>query len=158
MWQQLRSNMQPFGAVVRFGSIVYCFQHYIGEVTMCLGPSMLPTLNVSGDLVFLDRFTPYFKKYEIGQVVIAKSVRDATQTVCKRIVAMEGDYVSVRPRFSQSDAKRILVPKGHVWIEGDNATNSYDSRGYGAVPYCLISGVVRWRVGMIVYYGTCNDG
>ena len=38
------------------------------------------------------------------------------------------------------------VPKGHVWLEGDNATNSTDSRCYGPVPAALIRGRVVWKV------------
>ena len=34
------------------------------------------------------------------------------------------------------------VPKGHVWLQGDNATNSTDSRNYGPVPVALIRGRV----------------
>lgn len=30
--------------------------------------------------------------------------------------------------------KMIYVPKGHVWLEGDNSENSIDSRTYGPVP------------------------
>lgn len=40
----------------------------------------------------------------------------------------------------------LQVPKGHVWIEGDNIYNSYDSRNFGAVPYGLIQSKVFWRV------------
>lgn len=32
----------------------------------------------------------------------------------------------------------IVVPRGHVWIEGDNAANSMDSRQYGPIPLGLI--------------------
>lgn len=32
----------------------------------------------------------------------------------------------------------IIVPKGHLWIEGDNSDNSIDSRTYGPVPMGLI--------------------
>lgn len=38
------------------------------------------------------------------------------------------------------------VPRGHVWLLGDNAPVSYDSRSYGPVPYALITGRVFAQV------------
>ncbi|CAG0908402.1 unnamed protein product, partial [Darwinula stevensoni] len=38
------------------------------------------------------------------------------------------------------------VPPGHVWLLGDNAENSTDSRAYGAVPYGLIRSRAILRV------------
>lgn len=32
----------------------------------------------------------------------------------------------------------IVVPRGHVWVEGDNSANSMDSRQYGPIPLGLI--------------------
>ncbi|KAG0714690.1 Mitochondrial inner membrane protease subunit 1 [Chionoecetes opilio] len=38
------------------------------------------------------------------------------------------------------------VPKGHVWLEGDNHHNSTDSRNFGSVPAGLIRGRAVFRV------------
>lgn len=35
-------------------------------------------------------------------------------------------------------SKVIIVPKGHLWLEGDNSENSIDSRTYGPVPMGLV--------------------
>lgn len=40
----------------------------------------------------------------------------------------------------------VQVPKGHVWLEGDNLMNSTDSRNYGPIPYGLIRGRVCLKV------------
>ena len=45
-----------------------------------------------------------------------------------------------------------VVPRGHVWLQGDNARNSTDSRHYGPVPAALIRGKVLYRVS--VYHWT----
>lgn len=34
--------------------------------------------------------------------------------------------------------KEIIIPRGHIWIEGDNFENSSDSRFYGPIPQGLV--------------------
>lgn len=48
--------------------------------------------------------------------------------------------MTLQPRFQADRAATIKVPKGHVWVEGDNATQSVDSRQIGAVPASLVLG------------------
>jgi inner membrane protease subunit 1 len=40
----------------------------------------------------------------------------------------------------------VRVPPGSVWLQGDNAMNSTDSRDYGAVPEQMILGRALVRV------------
>jgi len=40
----------------------------------------------------------------------------------------------------------MKVPEGHVWLQGDNISNSIDSRDYGPVPEAILSGRVLVRV------------
>jgi mitochondrial inner membrane protease subunit 1 len=40
----------------------------------------------------------------------------------------------------------IKVPRGHVWLTGDNLANSIDSRDYGAVPEATLRGRILARV------------
>jgi signal peptidase I len=70
--------------------------------------------------------------------------------VVKRVVALEGDFVEL-PVYHVvlTDAldgddggtvQMLRVPKGHVWLEGDNRPWSRDSRHYGPVPRALVEG------------------
>ena len=43
----------------------------------------------------------------------------------------------------------MKIPKGHVWLQGDNLANSIDSRDYGAVPEATLKGRVLARVALL---------
>ena len=78
--------------VVKFGCFLHVLNEYLLEVTMCVGPSMLPTFNSAGDLVLLDRTSAHIKgRIGRGDVVVANSPTNPKQTVCKRIRAVAGD-------------------------------------------------------------------
>ena len=105
---------------------------------------MSPTLSESGDIVLVDKLSPRFRAFAIrrGDIVVADSSYKASYTVCKRVVALEGDTVT--PAHDPGGA--LTVPNGHVWLEGDNAQDSTDSRTYGPVPTALVRGRVVARV------------
>ncbi|TRY59899.1 hypothetical protein DNTS_010043 [Danionella cerebrum] len=56
-----------------------------------------------------------------------------------RVIGLEGDKVCTSEP-SAIFKTYTYVPRGHVWLEGDNHQNSRDSRNYGPVPYGLIEG------------------
>ena len=66
-------------------------------------------------------------------------------TICKRIIGMPGDTI-VRTDGGCTDSNHRVVPPGHLWIEGDNALQSLDSRSYGTVPASLVIGKVICRL------------
>uniref|UniRef100_A0AAR5QFB9 Peptidase S26 domain-containing protein n=1 Tax=Dendroctonus ponderosae TaxID=77166 RepID=A0AAR5QFB9_DENPD len=60
-----------------------------------------------------------------------------------------GDFVlcsgpSMEPTIYSNDIlftehlSALIVPIGHIWIQGDNVSNSTDSRSYGPVPLGLV--------------------
>ena len=134
-------------AVVVDSIKILCFGYVIGHYgvsgTLCIGPSMLPTFDETGDVVFYDVFHYKMrgKRYEVGDVVIAVCPYDNTRTVCKRVRALEGQTIAVQhPLVPYPQV--CTIPKGHVWLAGDNNMNSTDSRSYGPVPVGLLQGRV----------------
>eukprot|EP00940_MAST-03C_sp_MAST-3C-sp2_P002049 g2049.t1 len=141
-----RTALMTCGAVVQFGCIVYVIENYVVELTSCVGPSMLPTLNRVGDLVLAEHISYRFlREPAVGDVVLCKSPKDPDQTVCKRIVGMSNDVVRTT-KGKRGPTVEVIVPRGHIWIEGDNADNSTDSRYYGPVPQALLCGRVFCKV------------
>jgi len=118
----------------------------------------------------LNPITPFGR----GDLVIASHPFLPERTVGKRIIAMAGDTVEVNPGnlrpprsgLARSKAREeggwgagdqggggawgggdyLRVPPGHVWLQGDNLSNSTDSRDYGPVPLALLLARVEGRV------------
>ncbi|XP_061670283.1 mitochondrial inner membrane protease subunit 1 isoform X5 [Syngnathoides biaculeatus] len=132
------------GYTIQYGCIAHCAFEYIGEIVVCSGPSMEPTI-VNKDVVFSERMTRHLCKIQKGDIVIAKSLFDPNMNVCKRVIGLEGDKVYMSGP-SNLFKTQTYVPKGHVWLEGDNLGNSTDSRSYGPVPYALIRGRVCLKI------------
>ncbi|PWN93178.1 LexA/Signal peptidase [Acaromyces ingoldii] len=93
----------------------------------------------------------------LGDLVVAVSPRDHSRMICKRVLGLPGDTVLVDPRVdapsNHAEAasatpkpRYITVPRGHVWLGGDNLGNSTDSRIYGPVPLGLVQGVIVAKV------------
>lgn len=133
---------------------------------------MVPTLSPSGELVVCVKFPVYEgvrnllarlrseakdtakRAYdhkirntlhlELGDMVVAVSPTNPARAVCKRVLGLPGDTLQFDPRDEQ--LPMITVPRGHVWLAGDNINNSTDSRHYGPVPMGLLRGRVVARV------------
>lgn len=113
------------------------------------GPSMIPTLATSGELVLEDRLTPRFflDRIQRGDLVILKSPIMPERIVCKRVIGLPGDIVCVDPTGEYAPStEHVVIPKGHIWISGDNAPFSRDSRRYGPVSMSLIQSKLVLRV------------
>jgi len=91
------------------------------------GRSMAPAY-LPGDWLVVDRWAYRRRPPRPGEVVVARDPRDSSKLLLKRVAAVEAD--------------------GRVWVEGDNAAASTDSRAFGAVGReALVGRVVRryWR-------------
>lgn len=107
------------------------------------------------------RYSPVAKWYErppaalTGHVVVYESPRTAfpTEMAVKRVVGLGGQYVVVRQQQQhhsrQLQQSRIVsVPDYSLYVQGDNAANSVDSRHahHGAVSKNLLVGVAEYIV------------
>ncbi len=142
---KLREFGSFFGDLVKTFAVVNLGMTYGYSFSICVGPSMLPTISERGDIVFIDHisYIIFRKDYKRGDVVISVSPNDPHRAVCKRITGIEGDIIPTNRSNSFFDLQEVvIVPRGHVWLAGDNPSNSTDSRQYGPVPIGLIQGRV----------------
>jgi mitochondrial inner membrane protease subunit 1 len=115
------------------------------------GPSMLPTFANEGEIVIEDRLTYRLWPNSLarGDLVVLTSPIDPTMKICKRVLGLPGDIICVDPTGEKAPStEHVIIPKGHVWISGDNSVYSRDSRDYGPVPMALIQGRVYARVSL----------
>lgn len=119
--------------------------------------SMLPTLEV-GDRLFVNKFVYRFWEPERGDIVVFDDVEGGEDELIKRVVAVPGDRVRIfngelklNGEFQEEPYVKAQfpngsvygperVPKGHVFVMGDNRGNSRDSRFVGPVPIENIQG------------------
>lgn len=137
----------PLFEMVQFGAFVVWVTNYVVTATQCVGPSMLPTIDTGGDVVLMlsMRLLRFFRLHRprMGDVVISTSPTNPNQTICKRVLGVAGDTIPLRPGgIGHCDRYAIVVPAGHVWLQGDNVLDSTDSRVYGPVPLALLQGIV----------------
>lgn len=131
--------------------------------TFVATPYVVPTGSMrdtimEGDTLLGERVSLYFGDPEPGDIVTFDSPLDG-ETLIKRVIAVGGQevdlvdgsvyvdgerldepYTEGRPSYSLSDLAGsagieypYVVPEGHVWVMGDNRTDSKDSRYFGAV-------------------------
>ncbi|XP_004519204.1 mitochondrial inner membrane protease subunit 1 [Ceratitis capitata] len=153
--------------IVKYSMMYACMTHctfeYIGDFVVCNGPSMEPTLH-SKNVLLTERITTRFHNPRRGDIIIAISPTDPKQYICKRIVGIPGDRIVLKNNTTdtktEEDAltaaaskKQKLkelqdeyVPRGCIWIEGDNSENSADSRYYGPIPLGLVKSRVVCRL------------
>ncbi|KAJ1665329.1 hypothetical protein IW140_001502 [Coemansia sp. RSA 1813] len=101
---------------------------------------MAPTLNIVGDLLLVERLPGWRDRIKVGEIVCFVSPLSPERRASKRVLGMAGDIVCVDPTVDKMSF--MAVPKGHVWLQGDNYSNSTDSRAHGPVPLGLLRGRV----------------
>ncbi|KAK6346879.1 hypothetical protein TWF696_006984 [Orbilia brochopaga] len=102
-------------------------------------PTFLPDSNAgTRDLVLLKKWNAK-KDLKRGEVVVYRSPTNPEVTAIKRIVGLENDVVATKPPFPLGE---VVVPRNHVWVEGDNNIHSHDSNHFGAISAHLIQAKV----------------
>lgn len=139
--------------------VVFLLWSTFSELRSIPSSSMYPTLRV-GDRIIVEKASYYIRSPAINDIIIFRAPKQPgimeDDVFIKRIVAKAGDRVQVRggqlyvngiarkedfiaerPRYTSN---LTYVPRGHVYVLGDNRNNSYDSHVWGPLPVRNIIG------------------
>lgn len=158
-------------SVVSFlAMLVVALAVFFGLRTFVIEPYDIPsgsmeTTIMTGDRVFAEKVSYYFRDVEQGDIVTFDSPEVAGQILIKRVIATGGQTVDLIDGSVYVDGEKLdepytnglpsyplrtatgveisypyTVPEGCLWVMGDNRTNSSDSRYFGAIEESSVIG------------------
>ncbi len=139
-----RYAVRQYAVYLTWVPVALFFVNHVADVGFVEGGSMRPTFNPDTnkrwrDYVLLQKWNLRNRgALKVGDVVVLKSPLEPKKSVTKRIMAVAGETVSTRSK----KLNRVTIPKGHVWVEGDEGFHSRDSNTYGPVSIGLVQAKV----------------
>lgn len=153
MAEHLRKRLTDWcdtGAVASF--IVLLLISYVFQLSVVEGNSMLPSLEHS-EFTIVNKLIYRLHRPEPGDIIVFRSWDEEGRDYIKRVIALPGETVvlkrgqvivkgltlnepyKLRPLDPPLRGPyKVTVPKGHLFVMGDNRENSTDSRTEGPVP------------------------
>lgn len=126
------------------------------ESTILVGDHLFVNKMLYGpEIPLLNWRLPRLKKIHRGDIIVFRYPKNPAEAFLKRVAAVGGDrleihdgivYVNSRPvkepyavyhgprNSPEEQMSEIIVPKGKLFVMGDNRDNSSDSRDWGFVP------------------------
>ena len=96
-----------------FTLAAHVFVDYFYDYSMTWGPSMLPTLNASGDGVIISKYYRHGRGLQVGDLVSFKHALKEEVRVIKSILGTPGDFV-LRDTPGQGEGVMIQVRRLHL--------------------------------------------
>ncbi|QXM05631.1 signal peptidase I [Crassaminicella indica] len=147
--------------------VTLLLERFVFGFTIVQGLSMQPTLK-NNDKLFINKLVYLFEDPHRGDIIIFHPPIDEREDelFVKRVIAVEGDHFQIKrgnlyinnklieePYIIHEDYQDRLysltsgiVPKGMVFVMGDNRNDSNDSRCFGFVPKKNIAGKADFRI------------
>jgi len=148
---------------------------YVVQPFVIPSGSMIPTIQLD-NRVLAEKLTYRFSRGpQYGEIAVFRNPAGYPPILIKRVIATQGQVVDLRegkvfinddelsesyvhglPTLPESPAivYPYTVPDGHVWMMGDNRTNSGDSREFGPVAVDQVMGRAFWTYWPPTQFGT----
>ncbi|KAL5218443.1 hypothetical protein ABZP36_019127 [Zizania latifolia] len=95
---------------------------------LLIGVTISDRLLEPGNVALVEKICLEKYQFSHGDVVMFKCPSDHKELFVKRLIALPGEWMQL-----PGSPEIIKIPKGHCWVEGDNAALSWDSRSFGPV-------------------------
>lgn len=136
-----------------------------------MAPTLSPQAHETGaqDRILIRRGVSSIRSIRRGDVITFWKPHKQGEISIKRVVGVEGDEIYPRRGYAcdaelvqqrrvevwdglgsrewslgEVEVGKVVVPRDHVWVEGDNWRNSLDSRDFGPVNVALVDGKAEW--------------
>ena len=152
-----------FTILLAFG-LAFIFQSYVFAKSIVRGPSMQPTFN-DKDVIFLEKVSTETGHINRGEIVVFNSKDKNNDIYIKRVIGIAGDKIEIKKgkvylngqplaeNYLSQDTitepnsfnTKYVIPKGYIFVLGDNRENSTDSRIIGPINIKDVKGHVIFR-------------
>lgn len=154
-----------------FYGFYFLLNEYLVDAYGIPSGSMETTI-MTGDKVFAEQVSYHFSEVRSGDIISFEDPEDPNRILIKRCIAVGGQVVDlfegqvyidgVPLTESYTEGKLTepflgetaldinypyTIPAGHLWVMGDNRTNSQDSRYFGAIDASTV-----YARAMLVYW------
>jgi signal peptidase I len=164
-----RTILEWLGVIGGGIAIALLVEAFLIQAFWIPSPSMEPTLEV-GDRVLVNKLSYKFHDINRGDVVVFERPPGAStgqngeiKDLIKRVIAVGGDTIEAKEGEVYVNGERVdenylepgtptdnlplkTIPDGHLFVMGDNRTNSEDSRIFGPIDEDAIVGRAFIRV------------
>jgi len=164
-----RTILEWLGVIGGGIAIALLVEAFLIQAFWIPSPSMEPTLEV-GDRVLVNKLSYKFHDVNRGDVVVFERPPGAStgqngeiKDLIKRVIAVGGDTIEAKEGEVYVNGERVdenylepgtptdnlplkTIPDGHLFVMGDNRTNSEDSRIFGPIDEDAVVGRAFIRV------------
>jgi signal peptidase I len=149
-----RGTLREIVQIVAITALLYVGIHSTVSPRIVDGQSMEPTLH-NNEWVMLDTVSYHFHSPDRGDIIVFKYPGDLKVDYIKRVIGVAGDHVVVanghvyvnnheltESYIAQAPdyTANVTVPKGDLYVLGDNRDNSSDSHVWGLLPIRDVEG------------------
>ncbi len=152
MSKELKKSLLEYIKVVLITVIITYMVLYFIQISRVVGSSMEATYQ-NGNIILVDKFFYKHGKPSYNDIVVVKyMVSSDEEQIIKRVIGLPGDHLEMKDNQLYRNGELLKedyilekmvdnedfsydIPKGKVFVMGDNRNNSIDSRMIGYIDF-----------------------